>query len=167
MYLTLRACKLLQRVCQCVVLMCITCMRCVCACATHACISYVCVCFAAGVYRKFVMEELFQPDRDVHVCFRVIGRKVFLATNGNQSPVWRSYLAHWLVLNICESWVVIYYPKGGCLKPYLSPKLALQMSLCEFFVENVIELNSLLRSLHRHSHRAHRQAHILTFFLSF
>ena len=51
---------------------------------------FCCVCFAAGVYRKYVVEELFQADRHVHVSFRQIGRAVFLATNGDQCPVWRS-----------------------------------------------------------------------------
>ena len=59
---------------------------------------FISLLFTAGVYRECVLEELLKPDQDVHVSFRRIGRAVFLATRGNQSPVWRRCLAHCLKL---------------------------------------------------------------------
>ena len=52
---------------------------------------FISLLLAAGVYREYVLEELLQPDQDVHVSFRRIGRGVFLATKGKQQPVWRSH----------------------------------------------------------------------------
>ena len=40
-----------------------------------------------GVYRDIVLQHLPKPNQDVHVVFRHIGRAVFLATGGAQSPV--------------------------------------------------------------------------------
>ena len=40
-----------------------------------------------GAYMESVVQHLSKPNQDVHMVFRRIGRAVFLATGGAQSPV--------------------------------------------------------------------------------
>ena len=44
--------------------------------------------FVTGVYRKHLMMHLMKPNEHAHDVFYRVGRAVFLATEGTQSPVW-------------------------------------------------------------------------------
>ena len=41
----------------------------------------------AGLYRQILLEHLTTPNVDVHTLFRRVGKAVFTATGGKQSPV--------------------------------------------------------------------------------
>ena len=121
-----------------------------------------CVCFASGVYRKCVLEEVLTPDQDVHVSFRRIGLAVFLATNGFQSPVWRSRFCACscvaCLLSMSHDFLLLYRMLPQTI-------LVIPTEIVECHYPIVYDTNSYLvvRSLHRYSHKAHTKAHDRSF----
>ena len=67
------------------------CKAVLCACTPHALIRVKWLAHAlsslTGVYRKYLLQHLTKPNLEVHTLFRRVGRAVYLATGGKQSPV--------------------------------------------------------------------------------
>ena len=85
----------------------------------HAC--FISLLLTVGGYRECVLDEVLTPDQDVHVSFRRIGRAVFLATRGNQSPVWRHCLKHYLILGVFYRTVSLFVAQDTITQPIRFP----------------------------------------------